>query len=58
MDFRERDIKILYCDGSRNGVLKFCLDDPIQDPSLSFVDKLREIDFKDTFRDEPFYYHK
>ncbi|CAD8168125.1 unnamed protein product [Paramecium pentaurelia] len=57
IEFGEKDMKILYCDGSRNTDLKLFLDDPIQEPDLKFVDKLREIEYRDTFRDEPFYYH-
>lgn len=54
----ESNIKILYCDGSRNFDLKMCFDDSMQDPFLQFSAKLEEIDFRDTFRDEPFYYHR
>lgn len=53
----EKELKVLYCDGSKPNNTRLHLDDPIHDPGLTFTEKLREIDYRDTFRDEPFHYH-
>lgn len=54
----EKEIKTLYCEGSKSNYLKFYLDDPLHLPSISFIEKLIEIDYRDTFRDEPYFFQR
>lgn len=57
-EMNDRQIKILYADGMKEKDVRFYLNDqvfPNKDPVLK---KLEDVDFRDTFRDEPFRYHR
>lgn len=50
-------IKLLYIDPKRPNDMQFQLDDLVTLDSLSLLDKLREVGFKDTYCDYPYKYH-
>lgn len=55
----ERQIKLLYADGTadNDGDIKLYFEDTSNLKEMNFLEKLREVDFRDTYRDEPFLYH-
>jgi len=56
-EITEKEFRLLYADGSRKNDIKFNFEDTVNMRKLSFIGKLKEVDFRDTFRDEPFLYH-
>lgn len=57
-ELNDRCIKLLYADGMKDKDIKFYLDDAVYIHDDGFLKKLEDVQFKDTFRDEPFRYHR
>jgi hypothetical protein len=53
----DRSIKVLYADGMKEKDIRFFVNDVVYSEKDSFIKKMEDVDFKDTFRDEPFRYH-
>ncbi len=54
----ERSIKILYADGMKEKYIRFYLQDQVFPEKDHLLKKLEDVEFRDTFRDEPFRYHQ
>jgi hypothetical protein len=55
---RDLEIKILYADGMKGKSIQFYLEDFIHETTLDLFTHWREVDWKDTYIDEPFLYHR
>jgi len=53
----EKELKLLYSDGSDPNEIRLYFEDFSTLEDLDFLQKLKEVDFRDTYRDEPFQYH-
>ncbi|KRW98864.1 MIR motif [Pseudocohnilembus persalinus] len=53
----KKEIKLLYADGSEVQNIGLNFEDTSSIEELNFLEKLKEVGFRDTFRDEPFLYH-
>ena len=51
-------MKMLFVDGSKNNELRFYLNDIVTLEGMSFMEKLKEVDYRDTYCDMPFLYHE
>ena len=56
-EFNEFEIKMLYSQSSECGAVNFYLDDNLYEKEDNLIQRLRDVDWKDTYRDEPFLYH-
>ncbi|KAM3129288.1 hypothetical protein pb186bvf_018575 [Paramecium bursaria] len=56
-EYKEYELRILYCEGSTDKAIKFYLDDQFMNESQDLYTQLKSVDWKDTYRDEPFIYH-
>ena len=56
-DLTEREVMLLYADGSKGKNLVLCLTDVTTLDNIDFHSKLIDVDFRDTYYDQPFVYH-
>jgi hypothetical protein len=55
---RDLEIKILYADGMKGKNVQFYLEDTLNESTKDLFSQMKEVDWKDTYIDEPFLYHK
>ena len=52
----EREINLLYIDGSKKGDFRFYLDNVTTIKEIGLIEKLDQVGFRDTYCDQPFRY--
>ena len=53
----DQEIKVLYADGMKGKQVQFNLGDTLYDNRNDLISQLKDVDWNDTYRDEPFRYH-
>ncbi len=56
-DLTDKEVHFLYADGSKEKSVKFFFTETSSLQPISFIKKLEEVDYRDTYYDQPFLYH-